>query len=501
MTADKQISVQSLVGMTSPPDLGRGFLTPSLFRSLFWRPRYGSASTITEHAPFLFWLVGAMRPERVAVLGAGEGDAHFLFCQAIEKHQISAKCFGFGFWRHPKTKVPIARAPNALSEYSDKFYPDISVLMACESRSEAIASIEKKSIDVLFVDLYSLIDDSFVQMEDWEDLLVEGSVLIINGIGNLKKRKNYGESLAKQISKLKRIEYMHGSDLGVFLVGKDPPLPLSQLLNFCDKGVLAPEFSVVFQRLGQGLSAIEGIKNFKKSASLSSKALSEAKEALIQHEKDISSLRMAHENRSRILAETQSAMFDIQNIQDQYTNNIEDLNEEIKSLREERKLIIDRKNITASELDSAILRSEETQKEIEIYKEKEVKYFDEINKNEKIIRDLQDKACALEAERDEALKALEAERQARQSETSSLTQSCRDLQDKACALEAERDEALKALEAERQDRFFEIVALSRDLPSKKEETKVPNIGHLSRNRSGALFLLNKFMNLKRLNKK
>ena len=54
--------------------------------------QYAESARI-EHAPFGFWLVDALRPRTIVELGAHHGFSYFVFCQAVLRLQLRARCF------------------------------------------------------------------------------------------------------------------------------------------------------------------------------------------------------------------------------------------------------------------------------------------------------------------------------------------------------------------------------------------------------------------------
>lgn len=284
---------------------------PSLFETLFWRPRFSTDTPLLVHTPFLFWLAGVARPHRVAILGAGDGYAHFLFCQAIDKLNLRARCDGFGFWQDGETGATLCDSPPALTDHADQLYNDISRLTACADTGAATAMVKDHSLDLMLVDLDELGDDAQPRFDDLRALLSDTGILVIHDTRNLRKQASNGMSLHKQLMQLDHIEFEDGHGLGVFAIGEDQPPRLRNLMATCTQGALPVETETVFRRLGTSIAAIEKARFAQKAAAETKKALTKAQTAQQKDAEELSELRTSVDLKGRKLADVQSALFDI----------------------------------------------------------------------------------------------------------------------------------------------------------------------------------------------
>src|SRR6202008_4311008 len=68
-------------------DRTEALLRACLSAASFWWPRQlGPQPSWLEHAPFAFWLVGALRPRVLVELGTHGGFSYFTLCQAGQQH-------------------------------------------------------------------------------------------------------------------------------------------------------------------------------------------------------------------------------------------------------------------------------------------------------------------------------------------------------------------------------------------------------------------------------
>src|SRR5690242_10299086 len=56
------------------------------------------SSAWTEHAPFVFWLVDAVRPRCSVELGVFHGFSYLAICQAVSATAMPSRCYGIDNW-------------------------------------------------------------------------------------------------------------------------------------------------------------------------------------------------------------------------------------------------------------------------------------------------------------------------------------------------------------------------------------------------------------------
>src|SRR5215469_15890869 len=65
----------------------------------FWSPDHVLPSAWLEHAPFAFWLTEAARPAVIVELGTHFGFSYLVFCQAVQRLQLSTACYAVDTWK------------------------------------------------------------------------------------------------------------------------------------------------------------------------------------------------------------------------------------------------------------------------------------------------------------------------------------------------------------------------------------------------------------------
>lgn len=76
------------VQLRNPPaDDLQSFVSPASL----WLPDFMTDSAWIEHAPFGFWLAGALRPRTIVELGVHTGFSYFVQCQAVQQKAIMTR--------------------------------------------------------------------------------------------------------------------------------------------------------------------------------------------------------------------------------------------------------------------------------------------------------------------------------------------------------------------------------------------------------------------------
>jgi|GEM_PF-5890307 len=417
-------------------DTANGFLAPATINSLFWRPRFVANSPVLVHAPFLFWLAGVKKIQRAAVLGAGDGVAHFLLCQCIDKLAQQGRCYGFDFSKNPREKNAATSIPAALSRHAERFYEDISYLRSMHSVNDALSMPAEASLDAIFIDLDAIPDGQVPHFEECASLLTDQGVLIVHGTNKLQDRKKADTPFFKQFEKLPRLDFSEGSGITVFPVGQNVPPRLSNLLTAAENGVLPPEFESVFRRLGRSIVALEDVRTARACASASSLELKKVQEELEVEKRRNSEIQDGYEARGRKLSNAQSVQFDLQHEAVELRENSMQLSKQV----DEATVKIANLTLGTQELEMRLAAAK-----AELVAVQQAR-FDETNALTTISENLREQISVTEAERD-------AERQARFDETTALTIASENLREQISVTEAERD-------AERQARFDETTALT-----------------------------------------
>lgn len=335
------------------------FLAPTTIRSLFWRPRFVTENPLLLHTPFLFWLTSIVQPRRIAVLGANDGYAHFLFCQAIDKANIHGRVEGFGFWPAEEDDRP-ARLPSLLSDHEQKFYEDASILRPAMNIDSACEQLPEESYDIVFVDLEALPDDENPSAANWRRLLKENAILLLHGTNSHVADSRVSTGLAKLRNQAQSIEIRDGKGLSVLVSGKETPERLRNLLKTVDRREIPPEIAVIFRRLGQSLAHDVEAKALRRRERSSNKDLLGARSELEAANDELETLREAYDLRTKKVAEIEAKLFDLQRTSEQKDARTQQTERKLHESSQEKAQALERIALIEAELEkSNRIRGEE----------------------------------------------------------------------------------------------------------------------------------------------
>lgn len=275
---------------------------PAVIEPLFWRPRMIDNSPVLVHAPFIFWLLGVLRPQEVVNIGTKDCVGHFIFCQGMDKINVAGRCRGY-------VLDPSAlEIPAILRDHEAQLYDDLSTLSVRGSAEEALAELTAESLDVLFVDL-----DAPGGIELQEDacacIKAEG-VLILHGTNDLESHKDHGLTLLHWLQNQPQINFRTGRGLTIVVRSERAPALLRTLVERCRNGNIPQEIDRVFHRLGQG---IENLAELRRTRLLLEARDCEADRLIAAHrnsETALQEMRSAYDQRNNRISSLQVEIFD-----------------------------------------------------------------------------------------------------------------------------------------------------------------------------------------------
>ena len=410
------------------------------FGSLFWRPRYLIDSPVVSHLPLLFWVCATLRPSNAAVVGAGDGVAHFALCQAIDRFNGQGRCSGYGFWKEAASGGMASTTPPKLTSHQGMLYEEISHLVPSQDLDAVADELGEGTLDLLWLDLTASLGGLGQRADLFSRSLNRTGVMFIHGIREISDEGADSAALERLIKSERCVRF--DDEKGLLLVAFDNDLPTSVegLLTTAESAALAPEVERVFRRLGQGLAssvraadAVVARKNAEKKADELSAALDSA-------ERSIQAINSAYELKNIKFSETQSEFFDTR--------------------------------IAVSDLRTEIAAKDGARLALEA-------------NHEKALAEIEHSKTALQRD-------LDAERSKRSSETATLTHMAKNLREKVATLKSKNVEHIANLDAaealirqteeksktevlaERHIRFKETATLTRmieDLKSEREKKK------------------------------
>lgn len=218
----------------------------------YMRPSYLAMSAWTEHVPFAFWLIEAIKPSVFVELGTHYGVSYFAFCQALEKIDIGAQAFAVDLWtgdEHSGLYGP--EVFDVVRNYNDRSYSHFSTLKK-GSFNEARDYFLDGSIDLLHIDGLHTYDAVKNDFESWLPKMSSRGVIVFHDT-NVRER-NFGVfRLFSEVSKIyPTFEFTHGHGLGVVGVGTDQAEGMQFLFDSSKQDRDIRDLQLLFSRLGRG---------------------------------------------------------------------------------------------------------------------------------------------------------------------------------------------------------------------------------------------------------
>src|SRR5215831_11030499 len=149
--------IEPSFGATGPPLLravsSEGLSSFDLGEAPFW-----PAACLSEpdswagHIPFAFWIVAALRPERLVELGTYTGNSYLAFCEAVKNLGLATACFAVDTWTGDAHAGFYGEdVYRDLTRHHDARYGAFSSLVR-STVDDAAEHFDDRSVDLLHID-------------------------------------------------------------------------------------------------------------------------------------------------------------------------------------------------------------------------------------------------------------------------------------------------------------------------------------------------------------
>jgi glycosyltransferase involved in cell wall biosynthesis len=225
------------------------FLSSASFRT----PERLVNSAWLQHGPFGFWLVEAMRPNRIVELGTHNGFSYGVFCQQVKTMGISTQCAAVDTWQGDEHAGKYTdEVYRNFQSYHEPRYAGFSRLIRARF-DQAASEFAQGSIDLLHVDGRHFYEDAKEDFEGWEGKLSERAVVLFHD--TRVKDRGFGvwklwEELTKRYPSF---EFHHGFGLGVLSYG--PAIPSIMREFFASNDHQSWAIREAYSYLGQSIEA------------------------------------------------------------------------------------------------------------------------------------------------------------------------------------------------------------------------------------------------------
>ncbi len=155
------------------------YLPPSL-RS--FTPHFMTFSTWTDHLPFAYDLVAAIRPKLLVELGTQRGQSYFTFCQAMKENAVDGTAYAVDtFEGDDHTGANDKTLVQQVRKYNRDQYHGFSYIMQMFF-NEALAHFNDDSIDLLHIDglhTYAAVTEDFT---GWYPRVKPGGIILFHDV-------------------------------------------------------------------------------------------------------------------------------------------------------------------------------------------------------------------------------------------------------------------------------------------------------------------------------
>jgi len=307
-------------------------------QALFWRPHHAAMSPALGQIPFLFWLTETVRPRTIVQFGLGDGVLYMGLCQGCERLGDSAICLGI------QAEEPLL--PPVMRAQHDARYSDFSELRQGDIRT--IAPRFAGEIDLLVLN-QALDSEALTRLRSkWMPLLSDRAVILL-----CDPDKIFSDEAAREIvfpEQDRSIVFgpvsTGGHAVEVILYGKEQAERLIALASQRPGEHAYLVTRQVFNRLGQGIEAIQTAEDIRKErdslrASLQAieKNLEAQKTELGNQRAEAKAARDAEAAEASRQAELVARLYDVEQLLSEQSRQVTLLNTEKASLEDRIKAL------------------------------------------------------------------------------------------------------------------------------------------------------------------
>jgi O-antigen biosynthesis protein len=234
-------------------DVSAHDLTSFVSAESFWVPDQLTDSAWIEHASFGFWIVEAMRPKSIVELGVHHGFSYFVFCQAVRRLQLQARCVA----------IDTFEGDEHAGFYGDDVYQDVSrrnrrydgfSQVIRSTFAQARDQFADGSIDILHIDGSHTHDAVRRDFETWLPKLSSRGVILFHDTA--ERGPGFGVHLLwdELRTRYPHFEFMHGHGLGIIGVGANIPVKVQRLFAASASASSAQAIRAAYERLGGAIA-------------------------------------------------------------------------------------------------------------------------------------------------------------------------------------------------------------------------------------------------------
>ena len=144
-----------------------------------FQPKFYFGGPTRSYLPLFYDLVATAKPKSVVVLGTGDGQAFFAFCQAAVEQDLDCRCLGVS----PRSKNEQGHVDPSwekVRSYGEEFYGEgVRFFTSAEA---ALSEIGDGTVDLLLLEDCDSGNEIRVDLEAWESKLGGDAFVLLHGV-------------------------------------------------------------------------------------------------------------------------------------------------------------------------------------------------------------------------------------------------------------------------------------------------------------------------------
>jgi len=213
-----------------------------------------NGSAWLEHAPFGFWIVEALRPRTIVELGVHGGFSYSVFCQAVQRLQLSARCFAIDTWRGDEHAGYYGDDVYDAVCAHNRRYDSFSRLIRSDF-ADACSAFAAGAIDLLHIDGCHRYEAVRRDFESWLPKMSPRGVILFHDTSEYSEGFGVHRLWDELCARYPSFAFTHGHGLGVLGVGEELPAALRELFGASASPAAAQTIRAIYERLGAAVSA------------------------------------------------------------------------------------------------------------------------------------------------------------------------------------------------------------------------------------------------------
>lgn len=260
-------------------------ISPNAFvsQASYWTPEMMHGSAWIEHAPFAFWLMSALRPRVVVELGVHRGFSYFVLCQAVQRLNLSTRCYGVDTWV----------GDEHAGFYTDEVYEQVSAhnrrydtfsRMIRSDFADACDQFADGSIDLLHIDGCHTYEAVRRDFESWLPKLSPRGVMVFHDTAEYCPGFGVHELWDQVSCRYPHFEFRHGHGLGILGVGENPPAQIADLFHVSASAAATQTIRAAYERLGGYVGSVQQLAEQERETAVLAEQLRHSQVALASYE-------------------------------------------------------------------------------------------------------------------------------------------------------------------------------------------------------------------------